>query len=109
MGWGLTVAERQVEMKADAVWGLCGGGSVSVSEAASCFHTRKKKERSCTLTSLQRNEKFPVSSGMSLKSWRYNLLDLPHSCLRAQANAELLPDPAIKRVNNGAPASEEPH
>lgn len=43
MGWGLTVAERQVEIKADAVWGLCVGGSVSVGEAVSCFHTRKEK------------------------------------------------------------------
>lgn len=43
---------------------------------------------------------------MSLKSRRYNLLDLPHSCLRTQANTELLHDLAIKRVNNGAPATE---
>lgn len=50
--------------------------------------------------------KFPVSSVMSLKSRRYNLLDLAHSCLRTQANTELLHDPAIKRVNNRAPASE---
>lgn len=43
MEWGLTVAERQVEIKADTVWGLCVSGSVSVEEAVSCFHTRKKK------------------------------------------------------------------
>lgn len=106
MEWGLTVVERQVEIKADTVWGLCAGGSFSVGEAVSCFHTRKKKSWFCTLTSLQCNEKLPVSSGMSLKSWRYNLLDLPHSSLRTQANTELLHDPAIKRVNNGVPASE---
>lgn len=56
--------------------GLCVGGSVSVGEAVSCFHTRKKKWSFCTLSRLQCNDMFPVSSEMSLKSQRYNLLDL---------------------------------
>uniref|UniRef100_A0A674N3U5 Patched 1 n=1 Tax=Takifugu rubripes TaxID=31033 RepID=A0A674N3U5_TAKRU len=41
-------------------------------------------------------------------SQRYNLLDLHTRAYAHQANTERLHDPAIKRVNNGEPASKRP-